>query len=785
MATVFKAYQPSIERYVAVKILPRQFAEDPNFVKRFAHEAKAIATLEHPHILPVHDFGTHEDLTYMVMRYVEGGTLSNLMSSPLSYERIVEIVGNVARALDYAHQRGVVHRDIKPSNILIDQRGEVLLTDFGIAKMVEGAGETQLTKPGGILGTPAYMSPEQAKGSNVDGRSDIYSLGVVLYELLTGRPPYQAETPLAIVLMHINDPLPPPRTVKPTVPEPLERVVLKAMAKDREQRYTTAAQMEQALKNALQEIKSGATTVGAVSDATQMHPPPKPTKPEKAKSGGGIGGMVIGGIAVALLLCVGLGAGLVMWGLSASSEDDQTPTAVAEAADPTPTDEDEEDEDATPTSAVETEPTPTGEAEAADTPPPPTTIEGAGELLFEDEFDSNRHGWPTGEETDEFGHATTALVDGRYRITKEATDAVILWRKPNFATFDNFVLSVDTFLTESNAAVAYGVVFRNNENGDLYSFEIDSGGYYLVDMRADDSWERLVEYTQSAAINAGGYNRLTVKAIGPHLTFYINGEEVTALEDDTVDTGAIGLALELYDQGNTATVEFDNLAIYAITPEELEAVVGDEPPTAEAEDGDGMRRMPGGDSGGLLLDETFDTNDNGWDVSSYEDEELGWSEQAKIDEGLFTLEVGAGEVARYAERGLPEHQFSDFLLSVETYPADGEAYYGYGVSFRENEHFEGYLFEIRNNGDYTIHMYKEGEFHLLEKGNSGLIASGGPNLIQIIAKGSSLTFLINDNLLTTVEDDTFSTGTIALAVEVYKADKWAGVSFDNLLIQAQ
>jgi len=226
MATVFKAYQSSINRHVAIKILPAQFAQDPNFVKRFTQEAKAIAALEHPHILPVYDFGTDEGLTYMVMRYVEGGTLGNMMGKLPSYRRIVEVVGNVARALDYAHSQGVVHRDIKPSNILIDKHGEVLLTDFGIAKMMQDSGGTHLTGTGSILGTPEYMSPEQAEGTSIDQRTDIYSLGVVLYELLTGQPPYQAQTPLAVVLKHVNEPLLPPREINADIPQPLEQVVL-------------------------------------------------------------------------------------------------------------------------------------------------------------------------------------------------------------------------------------------------------------------------------------------------------------------------------------------------------------------------------------------------------------------------------------------------------------------------------------------------------------------------------------------------------------------------------
>jgi tRNA A-37 threonylcarbamoyl transferase component Bud32 len=262
MATVYRAHQSSINRDVAIKILPSQFARDPNFKKRFRREARAIAALEHVHILPLHDFGTENGYTYMAMRYIKGGTLTNLMGKNLPYERIIQLIGDIAKALDYAHSQGVIHRDIKPSNILIDNQGEALLTDFGIAKIVtDMPGGTRITTTGHVLGTPEYIAPEQAETGDIDGRSDIYSLGVVLYELLTGRPPYQAKTPLAVVLMHVNnEPPPTPRALKPDIPEPLERVVLKAMAKDPKDRYQTAGKMEQALKQALWEIKQPAGT---------------------------------------------------------------------------------------------------------------------------------------------------------------------------------------------------------------------------------------------------------------------------------------------------------------------------------------------------------------------------------------------------------------------------------------------------------------------------------------------------------------------------------------------
>jgi serine/threonine protein kinase len=316
MATVYRAHQSSINRDVAIKILPSQFARDPNFKKRFRREARAIAALEHVHILPLHDFGTENGYTYMAMRYIKGGTLSNLMGKKLPYDRIVQLIGDIAKALDYAHSQGVIHRDIKPSNILIDNQGEALLTDFGIAKIVTDLpGGTRITTTGHVLGTPEYIAPEQAETGDIDGRSDIYSLGVVMYELLTGRPPYEAKTPLAIVLMHINDEPPPsPRSVKPDIPEQLEKVVLKAMAKDPKDRFQTAGKMEQALKKALWEIQQppGTAPMSALDGKTSpmgRSKGPLATQPSTGSVPAGSKssrGLILAGLLILLLVVGGL-----------------------------------------------------------------------------------------------------------------------------------------------------------------------------------------------------------------------------------------------------------------------------------------------------------------------------------------------------------------------------------------------------------------------------------------------------------------------------------------------
>ena len=227
MAAVYRAYQPGMDRYVALKILPRHFADDPEFVGRFEQEAMLIAKLQHVHILPVHDYGQADGYTYIVMPYVETGTLADLMQGePLPLAQIRSVIAQVGDALDYAHERGLVHRDVKPSNILIDDRGNCLLTDFGIAKMVEGT--VKFTQTGAIIGTPAYMSPEQILGEELDGRSDIYSLGISLYEMVTGTVPFDRGD---IGYHHVHSPVPPPEELRKDVPSFLATIIKKCIEK--------------------------------------------------------------------------------------------------------------------------------------------------------------------------------------------------------------------------------------------------------------------------------------------------------------------------------------------------------------------------------------------------------------------------------------------------------------------------------------------------------------------------------------------------------------------------
>ncbi len=253
MATVFRAYHPNLDRYVAIKVLHPSFKEDSSFLARFQREAQIVAKLEHPNIVPIYDYSEHNGEPYLVMKFIEGETLkARLTRQPLTLEEALSTMTAVGQALTYAHERGVLHRDVKPSNILIEKNGTPYLADFGLARMAS-AGESTLSQDM-MLGTPQYISPEQAQGvQDLDGTTDIYSLGVVLYELVVGRVPFNADTPYAIVHDHIYSPLPLPTKVNPQVPPAVERVLLKTLAKDRADRYSTASDMVEAFRQAVRE----------------------------------------------------------------------------------------------------------------------------------------------------------------------------------------------------------------------------------------------------------------------------------------------------------------------------------------------------------------------------------------------------------------------------------------------------------------------------------------------------------------------------------------------------
>ncbi len=245
MAEVYLARDRLLDRPVAIKILFPEFATDPAFVARFRREAQSAANLNHPNIVGVYDWGKERGTYYIVMEYVDGRSVSEMIRTdgPLDPKRAAALAADVAAGLGYAHGKGVVHRDVKPGNILIAKDGEVKVADFGIAWAMASNGEENLTQAGSVMGTATYFSPEQAQGKQVDPRSDLYSLGVVLYEMVSGAPPYSGETPVAIAYKHVQEPLPPLRDRVADLPRDFEAVTNKALAKDIGSRYQSAADL--------------------------------------------------------------------------------------------------------------------------------------------------------------------------------------------------------------------------------------------------------------------------------------------------------------------------------------------------------------------------------------------------------------------------------------------------------------------------------------------------------------------------------------------------------------
>ncbi len=363
MATVYKGFDSTLHRNVAIKVIKSEMIGDASFRKRFEREARALAQLSHPHIVHINDYGEQGGSAYLVMDYLAGGTLKQKMGRPMPYQEAARLLVPVCQALGFAHQHKIVHRDVKPANILLTESGIPMLSDFGIAKMFEASSETiELTSSGMGVGTPAYMAPEQA-GGKFDHRADIYSLGVVFYELVTGRRPYDADTPLATLLKHATDPLPAPRSFVPSLPDVVEQVIFKALAKNPNDRFQSMEEFSQQLEllqyGNLQQTfarltpPDPATVIAQQGPATMAAsqippgtyaaphtptPPPLMNMPQNAypayqqpaaqapayappkKSSGGkwVLGIILGILALGVLVVVGGGALYLLWPMDAN-----------------------------------------------------------------------------------------------------------------------------------------------------------------------------------------------------------------------------------------------------------------------------------------------------------------------------------------------------------------------------------------------------------------------------------------------------------------------------------
>jgi len=285
MAAVYKAHDQRLNRDVAIKLILPGFEHSDIFLKRFEREAKSVAQLAHPNIVSVIDYGTYNNQPYLVMEYISGGSLKDKIGQPMDWSQAARLLAPVARALHYAHQQSIIHRDLKPANLLITQSGDLMLSDFGIAKLVDSEVSSQLTASGESIGTPAYMAPEQGLGKPVDPRSDVYSLGIVFYELVTGHSPFDGDTPVAVMLKHITEPLPSPREFVPQIPLFVEQVLLTALAKEPDQRYADMAAFAEDLGRisiGMETERSAGHRPAAVASAPTRQSAP-PTHPPQSR----------------------------------------------------------------------------------------------------------------------------------------------------------------------------------------------------------------------------------------------------------------------------------------------------------------------------------------------------------------------------------------------------------------------------------------------------------------------------------------------------------------------
>ncbi|MBI9043952.1 MAG: serine/threonine protein kinase [Anaerolineaceae bacterium] len=323
MAAVYKAFDTHLERNIAIKVILPGHQHADQFLKRFDREAKTLAKLNHPNIVSILDYGDYQGMPYLVMEYISGGTLKERMGQPLHYKDAIQLVLPIAEALSEAHQNNIIHRDIKPANILIDENGSPLLSDFGISKILESDSEAAaLTGTGVGIGTPEYMAPEQGHGKKIDQRADIYALGIVFYELVTGKKPFQADTPMATLIKQLTEPLPHPSQYIQGLPPLVEQVIFKSLTKNPDDRYQTMQDFTAALKRILKEKPLPPQVFEQTKDKQPVSIPsvnpsdffpesnaystPITPKPEKKKTGI----WVMGGGVLFIVLCGLLAVGI-------------------------------------------------------------------------------------------------------------------------------------------------------------------------------------------------------------------------------------------------------------------------------------------------------------------------------------------------------------------------------------------------------------------------------------------------------------------------------------------
>jgi hypothetical protein len=799
MATVYKAYQPSMDRYVALKVLSTHLTQDPVFAERFRQEARVVAKLEHLHILPVHDHGEEEGYLYLVMRFIEAGTLKDrLAQAPLALEEARRVVDQVGSALEYAHQLGVVHRDLKPSNVLVDPHGDCYLTDFGISKMVES---TLGLTGSSVLGTPHYMAPEQSQSLEVDRRADVYAMGVVIYHMVTGQLPFDAETPLAVVMKHISEPLPLPRSVKPDLPEGVERVILKALAKAPDDRYQSMRDLVAAFDRAVSTAPTQAYAVPptptllqeAEDEATTLVPGP----PAVSTGRPPLWILALAGLAVAALVLAGVilsrrpgrvadgGGPLVLASpsLTATPTAQATPALVETSATPPPT----------PT------PVPAASVSAPPTPQPATPL--AYWPFDGDLQDASGHGYDlsgVGEKLPFvpgcFGHAVQFQDDPETYLTRGEDDPIFDfghgdWSIELWVRFDQTPSNsheqtlIEKCSQEGGCGVdGWGLTVLAADN---LRFVQNPGKHGTADtpvlFNQTDKWYHLVAVRQ-----------------GESADLYVDGEHVAggpAFEVADSDYPLIVGRRADDDQRFPLIGALDEVVIYqgALSAAEVQAHyerAGGCTPPAAAELRQQARALaePILDSIGDRppdYQEDFSNPASGWPGGSTPaGDEWGYQDDAYV---IATTNRPQG-ICCFGARPDPEPFFSDFVLELDAQFLAGEEGM-WSLTFRDlagDETPAGhYAVGFWPDGSFRVWKNVDGTHIKLKQADQPPFAfedGFGPHHLTVVAQGPEIAFYMNGEPLWYVRDESLSQGGIQLTVENAEPDTLLRARYDNLKI---
>lgn len=535
MASVYKATDTRLKRKVAIKVMHEHLVQDSTFQQRFETEAQLVASFNHPNIIQIYDYNVimseGHALYYMVMPYISGPTLADLLEDcrthgkALTHQRISEIITDIAAALDYAHQRETTHRDVKPANIIFDENGTAILTDFGIARLAQGQGFTQ---DGAIVGTPTYLSPEQAQGQSGDHRSDLYALGILLYEMLTGHPPFHDESVVHLLLSHAQTPPPSISEALSKSMPALDYVLEVALAKNPAERYQTGTDFVAELEAVLRD------------EATSERLEPMPIKQSAVPPAS---------TSILELVDTGLIQPVRRYPLVAGSVV-VTVVAfllIARLSLPNMT-------------LISNSPTPMAASSMVD------------DIFYFDSHFANDDNFVSLWQLDDNDRVQREVINQQLRITNsEASTAINTLLDPAYI-YENAVIEMDVALLpeSADAASGFGIVFRYQDPANYNVFAVDGEGRYSIWTREDAEWRELraadENWTLDSAINPiGEVNSLRLSIWNETLIGYVNDEVVVMIEDDTFFAGGVGVYLATTRRGE-AMITVDRFAVAAAEP---------------------------------------------------------------------------------------------------------------------------------------------------------------------------------------------------------------------------